>query len=359
MPIIVKDFVWRQTESTITIQVPLNGVHSSKADLFTSPLYVKATYDKYFFEALLRHPIVTDDSNCILTTSNITFELTKLEKRTWDELEIDIPKTEKLEYKQKLIAEEHEKMQTQHKEKRDRKSELKKVAVREQICMETRQRQAIEDIKSEEKQKALGDVDKWQNQLGTDGTKNKRTTEQKDAKELTLKARKPNRIIHRTEPPKVLPPPLPRQTATVEVAFTPREFPTPSRESQQEEENEWLKKQAEVRRSVGFVSEDLRPEEKNPQYLQSKGDEFLKAGNYLGAISAYSFGIKLRDKFADLYVGRSEAHFAIGMKIIDYIFELFKLLLIFRMFIFVRYHLINELLKYIANLHSLLKGTSY
>lgn len=295
MPIVIKDFTWNQTESTLTITVPLKGVHQSKTDIFTSPKYIKASYEKYFFEVFLRHPIVPEQSKAIFTSDAIQFELSKVEQQLWDELEVSLSKQDKQELKMKIIQEEHERIQNKTKKLAEKNSELKRTAVREQICLDTKQRQLIDDIKKKEKERALGDVDKWKNSLVS--------------KKITKTIPRPERTIKKQT---VTPVPLPRSTATLQVDFTPREFPTPSRESQAEEEEEWLRKQAAARRSVGFVSEDLRPEEKNPVYLKEKGDEFLRTGNYLGAISAYSFGIKLRDNFADLFVGRAEAHLAQG-----------------------------------------------
>lgn len=303
MPLVVKDFKWKQTESTITIQVPLHGIHRSKVDVFTSTQYIKASYPPNFFEVLLFQPINLQESTCVITDIEIIFELLKIEIHQWPALELDISKKEKMQLKSKLIEEEHQRFQKECQQKRERQCELKKIAVREQIKLDTKQRETIDEIKLTEKNKALSDLNDW------------RDGDSKCEKPVLVKkpARKKYINDSATEAKeKHIALPDVRQQVFLEVTFTPRELPTPSRESRLEEENEWLKKQAEARRSAGFVSEDLRAEEKNPMYLKCKGDKFMEQKNYLAAISAYSFGIQLSTKYADLYKKRSEAHYAIG-----------------------------------------------
>lgn len=307
MPLIVKDYKWKQTESKIIIEVPLHGVSASKVDIFTSPKYLKASYSPNFFEVLLLHSIDTKASQCILTNSDIIFDLQKCENIQWDCLELDVSKNEKQALKNELIAQEHQRFQTKCEEKRTKRSSLQKIAVKEAIKLDTKQRENIDMIKKTEKDKALDDFVHWKQHP-------KKSQKKKSGKitNFTFK-----------DVPQVKELPAIRSTASLEISFTPRELPTPSRESRLEEENEWLRKQAEARRSVGFVSEDLRPEEKNPMYLKAKGDEFLKQKNYLGAISAYSFGIKLSINYVDLYIGRSEAQYQQGIQLLNFLCDFF------------------------------------
>lgn len=303
MPIIIKDFEWTQTDNTVVIKVPLRGVHYSKVDIFYSKLYIKASFEQFFFEVFLLQPIDPKTSNCTFTPNHILFELIKCKPTPWEKLELDIPKSEKQQLKNHYIEEERQRLQEEHSQLLNKKSELKRLAVSEQMAIDANFREKIENTKKEEKENAL-------KELELSAPRQPKTTDKSKIKSSQRKRIIPLSSSSPPPKPQVLPPL--RSSTTVTVDFTPREFPTPCRESRLEEENEWLRKQAEARRSVGFISEDLRPEEHNPQFLKCKGDEFLRSRNFLAAISAYSFGMTLNDKFADLYVGRAEAHLALG-----------------------------------------------
>ncbi|KAJ8971328.1 hypothetical protein NQ317_012295 [Molorchus minor] len=289
MPVIIKDYVWRQTATNIILQISLRGVSQNKVDIFTSPRI-------FFFEIILLHSIDTLKSKCTVTATDIIFELKKIKDDIWESLDTNISKSEKQELKKQLLDEEYLHIQEGDTKKSEKRAELKRVAVRQQIHLDTKIRENIEGIKKYEEKTALGDISKWSNKAAS---KTKITCKKvtNDTKKLTED---------------VQPVPLPRAVKILQIDFTPREFPTPSRESKLQEETEWLKKQAEARRCCSFVSEDIRPEEKNPQFLKAKGDEFFKNKDYLGAISAYSFGIKISEKFVDLYIARSAVHLTLG-----------------------------------------------
>ncbi|XP_050296981.1 dynein axonemal assembly factor 4-like [Anthonomus grandis grandis] len=322
MPIIIQDLTWKQTEDRVVIQVPLHGVPQTRVDLFTSPRYIKASFESFFFDAVLREEVDVSQSTCTKSPTCILFDLKKCSQNTWETLEVtDLTKKEKNALKQKLIEEEHERIKKRDEERKSKKAELKRVAINEQIELDTRVRTEIEEIKKAEETRALGDLENWKSSMEQTRKIKPKIVELEEQSKQPDKPPKvmlqekeksgKNKRNNLKEVTKVALP-KPRNTRALQILFTPREFPTPSRESRLDEENDFLAKQAEARRSAGFVDADLRPEEKNPQYLLAKGKQFLKAQNYLGAISALSFGIKLAPKFIDLYIARSEVQIIVG-----------------------------------------------
>ncbi|XP_072380199.1 dynein axonemal assembly factor 4 [Diabrotica undecimpunctata] len=300
MPIVIKDYIWKQTKSDIIVQVPMKGVHQSKLDVFISSRFVKATYERNYFELILFSKIIASDSKCILTPTEVVFELKKAEDIDWDYLEPNVSKTEKLELKKLFLEESFKEIQAADEKKCERKHELKRLAVKKQIEIDSENRDTIDNIRREEEKRALGDLEEFKKKV-SQKLKSSNNQNLKPKKILPTNFNKVNEEIPKT-----------RSSQTLTIDFTSREFPTPCRESKLEEEHEYLTKQAEARRSVGFVSEDIRPEERNPHFIKAKGDKFLKNKNYLGAISAYSYGIKLSKNFVDFYICRSEAHMGLG-----------------------------------------------
>lgn len=101
---------------------------------------------------------------------------------------------------------------------------------------------------------------------------------------------------------------LVRQSATINVKFSHREFPTAARESQSEQENEWLRKQAEARRIIELESKEYTEQERNPQWLLNKGNSFFKDENYQSAINAFTHAIRMDSKMPALFSNRSACH---------------------------------------------------
>lgn len=316
MPIVIKDYCWKQTIKHIIINIPLKNVNIHDVDLLTYKLYIKASYPPYFFELFLAKPIDSSRSTCFIKNDEIIFELLKSEAEQWDSLEATVNKEDKIVLKKKFLEDIQKESQERVQSNVDKKAELKREAVREQIRIDTGRKNIIDEIKKEDTRNALIDLKLWKNDDSSVESCKYVTTkpgiEEASEIEKEIIAVAPASVASKilSIPDKIIP--LPRRSQSVNVFFTDRIFPTPSRESKAAEEEEWLAKQAAARRSVGFDDADLRPEERNPQWLKDKGDEFFRAQNYLGAISAYTTGIKLNKNFVVLYVNRSAAQFAIG-----------------------------------------------
>lgn len=127
MPIIVKDFTWKQTPEHLNISVPLRGAPLNKVDVFTSPRYIKVTFESYFFEVVLLDKVDIAQSKCLKTPENLIFDLKKCVAQLWASLELeDISKEDKLKLKLQLIEEERKRAQEDGERKRSRKAELKR-----------------------------------------------------------------------------------------------------------------------------------------------------------------------------------------------------------------------------------------
>lgn len=280
--LIIKDFTWTQSDDEILIQLPLKSA-TNQVDILTHESFVKFHAAPFYFEAFLLHPIVEDESRCQLTKDEAIFHLKKAEPIEWATLERDFhDKVEKAQAKSEILEKIQEKSKEMTKQKLELKEQIKRLEVENSIAKDAEVRESIERMQKLAIQQGMSSVVE-------------KAASPVEARQSTKS---------QPEAPSI------RKSATIEIQFSKRNFVTPKRESQDPAEQEWLLKQAEARKTLGFVAEDLRPEERDPMYLKDKGDEFFRQQNYLAAISAYTTGIKLASKCYELYLNRSAAHLA-------------------------------------------------
>nr|XP_049706397.1 dynein axonemal assembly factor 4-like [Helicoverpa armigera] len=356
MPIIVKDYTWSQTSSKIHIRVPLNPVSHEKVDLFPTDKYIKANFSPFLFEVFLLHDVDIKKSKCLVKEDLIILDLVKTEEIEWECLEKELTKADKMKIRQEMIEKCQAQAQQESEDRKIKKSQLDRFTVQQAMEIDSQQHNLMDSRRDAERKKAMDELEGWRvdhvennnricapplketngvqitelppSEDETDDEENKKEVVEEN-KEVTVSAAPVNKPTPTTRKPAKTPVkseyvekkkqetakrvlPKLRQTMSLEVKHTPRTFPTPSRESTADEEAAWLKNITLARRATGFVSEDLRPEEQDPQWCKIKGDEFFKNGNFLGAISAYTHGISLSDKLPSLYANRSATHFALG-----------------------------------------------
>lgn len=285
--IIIKDFEWTQSDEEIVIEVPFRNAVGA-IDILTHENFIKIHAAPYYFEAFLLNRINEDESRCQLTKAGARFVLKKSESGVWASLEREFcDKAEKAKVKCEVLEKVQQRSAEKAKLRLEEKEKVKRSEVENAMEKDAKVREAVEAARKAAVEKGLGSVP---------AIKAEPEVAAKVSKKLSPKA-----------PPEA---PEVRKSATIEIKFSERNFVTPKRESQDPAEQEWLMRQAEARRVVGFVPEDLRPEERDPMYLKRKGDEFFRQQNYLAAISAYTTGIRLANKCYELYLNRSAAHLA-------------------------------------------------
>lgn len=311
MPLFVRVTDWQQTETNIIIKIPSYGSTLQNVDLLIHDNYLKAHYGQHFLELFLWNDIDPIDSSCSVTNNHIIFELKKKTIGEWQILEAELEKEDKRKLRQLVIEETQKKHQEGQENKINRHAELKRIAVREQIAIDSKRHEWIKEVKKTEKEAALRELCLLEEKPPKSDIR-KLKQNKNDVKNINKMCKVVELEKLNSESAVI---PLPRKRQTISIKFTAREFPTPQRESMAQEEAEWLSRQAAARRSseTGEGSNaELRAEERNPQWLLAKGDKFLRTGDHLGAINAYSEGLRQSPSCWELMCGRARAHAAAG-----------------------------------------------
>ncbi|XP_063301771.1 dynein axonemal assembly factor 4 [Pelobates fuscus] len=325
MPILVKDYTWQQTDRELYISVPLKGTRADGSNVLCTEHYLKVSFPPFLFEVFLFSPIDESRSTAKIGNGIILFTLYKQVPSVWDTLTAEsLDKKEMQSIREEAIARVQEKAKQDIQAKAVVKRENEKYSLEVMMKLEDEERRRIEDVKEEERRKATEEMEKWKEQQRIEEEQKriqKKIEEEKRKNNInkatfpsqpkpSLKGHEKNGTpVGKKVEEKVLPPT--RTNGCIKITFTPRVFPTAVRESRVEEEEEWLKKQAEARRAINLDDkelQDLKEEEKNPDWLKDKGNKLFAAGDYLAAVNALNLAIRLNCKIPALYLNRSACH---------------------------------------------------
>ncbi|BFZ01485.1 hypothetical protein BsWGS_04524 [Bradybaena similaris] len=320
MPLIVKDYTWEETDRVVWITVPLKGVKPNKVDVFLSDEYLKASYPPYLFECLLAGLVDDTKGSAQVGNGTVVFKLFKRDTGLWNTLQSpDAADKNIMKQKREDALEKVKKrLEDESTQKAETKRLNEKLAINEMMKIEDDARHRISDIKENERQKATEDLEMWKEEqrLKAEKEKEKLLAAQKQEimaqKEQDREERRRQRRARASnifeKDGQISGAPL-RENGKITVTHTSRVFPTPARESQTPQEEEWLQKQAEARRSIQLsLDKDLTEEEKNPQWLQDKGNSFFASGDYMSAVNAYTHAVHLAPKLPNLYSNRAACH---------------------------------------------------
>lgn len=149
MPIIVKDFVWRETETEVLITVPLKGVKSHKVDIFSTDEYIKVNFPPFLYEVQLFAPVVEEQCEAKVGNGTVEFRLVKKTVGLWGSLNNPDARSKEAmkENREKAIARAHERAELDSKDRAKKKREEEQYAIKEQMRIEQEEQERIEKEK--------------------------------------------------------------------------------------------------------------------------------------------------------------------------------------------------------------------
>ncbi|XP_072551181.1 dynein axonemal assembly factor 4 [Salminus brasiliensis] len=330
MPLLVRDYTWTQTETTVYISVPLKGVKTANVDVLCTDEYLKVSFPPFLFEAFLSEPVDDEKSVAKLGNGAAVFTLPKKTEGRWEQLSRDIDKSKQREIREEAILQIQNKAAETSKARATKIQQENKYTLETMMKLEEEERVRIQRMKDEECARVSVELEAFKE-------KQRKMAEEEEARRRLQGAPVQNNmhVHHQKEPDKACvtraahnssktegqtlggkkakrrDPPAPRSAGCIRISFTPRVFPTALRESRVPEEDEWLRKQAEARRMANAdlaQLDDLKEEEKNPDWLKDKGDKFFRTGNFQAAVNAYDLAIKLNRRIPALFSNRAACH---------------------------------------------------
>ncbi|EEY61032.1 uncharacterized protein PITG_01276 [Phytophthora infestans T30-4] len=341
MPLVPR-YTWEQDGCSLALELHLPGTALRNIDIYVSDLVIKVNAAPYVL--LLDLHDAVDDASAVVksipASKLLRISLKKQENRLWKQLQYQGSKTVLRERRDASMERKRASETALSEKRKEKKHQEEKETLRAQMAVDDTNRQILTDLKAEEKEreerqkdstpisnkitkkvsfaasheqgKSLASKDNRKDEiieLTEDGSfdvtsATKSTTHadekiaatdnqgnaQENTRDEAVEVDDKDDISELQEKVELRPP---RQCVQSEIRFTPRVFPTPSRESKAAEEEDWLlknRKHINQHKGLNRTSEyDIS--ETDPMWLKAKGDDFFHSKDFRSATNAYAEAI--------------------------------------------------------------------
>ncbi|XP_045613659.2 dynein axonemal assembly factor 4 isoform X2 [Procambarus clarkii] len=360
MPIHVSDYTWQQTHDKIILSLDLHHTSPKNVDIVTTNSYLKVSFLPYIFEAFLCHMINADQSTARIAKGRVEFDLAKENKVHWSNFCLKLNREEMQIKRQEAIKDVEEKQKKKEELRKEERTLRERFAVAQQISEDDKTREERNKLIEKEKieffsQSIKNNPQKDEAQdtakpdlrhrvsstcsedgacivqevdydgdgedslyysstenlhlkigkVKIDNTENVNRKQRKSSsiRKAEFKDKEGKKKDDRKKVP-VMPPV--RQNCTIKVKYTPRVFPSPSRESTQAEEQQWLMSQ-----SRNSSSAEDGNSERNEEYYKNKAVSLFGNGDYSGCVNACTEALKINPTMPSLYSNRAAGNLAL------------------------------------------------
>lgn len=361
MPI-TGQYTWEQDVNTLQLKIPLKGTKPALVDIYATEFLVKINFAPHLVHIDLFAGVDDNSGTARVKNGVLTLKIDKRNPGLWDDIAATGDKKTLKERRIKSVDDKTRREQELIEKRREKRTETERTQLRKQMGLEETERNAIENLKAEEKEQA-------EEQVYATFAKIKREEAEAAAKQQAKKDE-----VALAELKAALGPmaddhidfddidvdsdeevaedkssgsedddmpglengmeempveeeeedldfiPDPRASSKLNFKFTPRLFPTPLRESKRTEEGDWISKnRSHLKTHPHFMNNKAVMEkldgditERDPTWLKGKGDDFYRSQDYLSAINAYSTALEVAPTMSNVLSNRAACYLCLG-----------------------------------------------
>ncbi|EQC32861.1 hypothetical protein SDRG_09393 [Saprolegnia diclina VS20] len=346
-------YEWAQTATHVSLTVPLKGASRKDVDFYVADAVLKINFKPYVLLLDVVAPIEPTSAVVKILDGVIHMTVAKSTPEMWKELVFVGSKADILARRKASMDRKTEMEQQLAEKRKDAKYATEKKTLRDQMALEEHERQRLDDLKADEKQREESAMYRTFQELktpsapkrtiakppmepileaSTDGTfditNNNDDIEWSDTESETDVAPMTapslpmdddainNNNVHEDEDDEtdVVYIPAPRETLQSKISFTPRVFPTPSRESTAADEEDWLVKNRKHLKSHKGLHANCAQDisETDPVWLKAKADDFYHHRDFQSARNAYAEALAVDATLTACLSNRAACHLHLG-----------------------------------------------